>query len=109
MHSFCDLVAACGPAHTRALRLEESSALQALAGQINSVLEAPQYGAVSAGAKVQSLPSLLQRRVLPSLLRAHSTKALELYEEQRDALSFHVGHTERDAVAAARLDYLSSP
>ena len=95
--------------HTRQLRVDEGSALQALAGQLTGILTLPQYGASTAGSQARSIPTVLQRRRLPAPLRTHTTYQLELYEEQRDALSYHSGPTGRDAVSAARLDFLSVP
>ena len=104
---FFDLFAALGPCTTRAQRLIEATPLHALAGQLNSILASSSFGAATDGSKAMALPSLLRRSVLPIHLRCHGTEALELYEEQRDALTFHLGDSERIVVTAARLDFLS--
>ena len=67
----------------------------------------PSFGAATDGSRSMAMPSLLRRSVLPPHLRCHGTEALELFEEQRDALTFHLGDSERAAVTAARLDFLS--
>ena len=104
---FFDLFAALGPCTTRAQRLLEASSLHALAGHLNSILASPSFGAATDGSRSMAMPSLLRRSVLPPHLRCHGTEALELFEEQRDALTFHLGDSERAAVTAARLDFLS--